>query len=138
MPHLVRIPDLSFVRWEKLPNHAIPREPIPDLAPDLAVEVLSKSNTSGEMKRKLREYFEAGVVLVWFVDPVKRTVEVFTAPKQSEVLTEADTLDGGDVLPGLALPVKRVFERLPPESEPAKPAKSPRTSRGRRKSDGNR
>src|SRR2546423_8389313 len=41
MPHLVRVPDISFVRWEKLPNRQRPRKPIPDLVPDLAVEVLS-------------------------------------------------------------------------------------------------
>jgi Uma2 family endonuclease len=114
MPKLVRIPDSSFVRWENLSNREITLEPIPDLVPDLAVEVLSESNTPKEMERKLREYFLVGVKLVWFVDPESRTVQVFTAPDQSVVLTEADTLDGGDVLPGLSLPLRRVFARLPP------------------------
>jgi Uma2 family endonuclease len=114
MPGLVRIPDISFVSWDHLPNRTIPRDPIPDLAPDLAVEVLSEGNTRQEMARKLREYFLCGVRLVWFVDMDRRTVQVFTAPDQSVVLTEKDTLDGGDVLPGLALPLKQVFARLPP------------------------
>jgi Uma2 family endonuclease len=64
MQGLVRIPDLSFVSWDRLPCGTLPDEPILGLAPDLAVEVLSPGNTRGEMQRKLREYFLAGVRLV--------------------------------------------------------------------------
>jgi Uma2 family endonuclease len=120
MPGLVRIPDVSFVSWAKLPNRERPRKPIPDLVPDLAIEVLSESNTPGEMRRKLKEYFLAGVPLVWFVDPDRRTVEVFTAPDTSTVFTEEQTLDGGDVLPGLRLPVRDVFARVPRPAGKAK------------------
>ena len=69
MPHLVRIPDVSFVSWQKLPDRELPAEPIPDLVPDLAVEVLSEGNTAREMQLKLREYFSVGVRLVWLIDP---------------------------------------------------------------------
>ena len=116
MKGLVRLPDVSFVRWEKLPKRQIPEEAIPDLAPDLAIEVLSKSNTRGEMKRKLKEYFLAGTSLVWLVDPHRRIVTVHTAPDVSTVATEADTLDGGAVMPGFLLSVKRIFARLAPPS----------------------
>jgi Uma2 family endonuclease len=119
MPGLVRLPDLSFVSWEKLPGRQVPTDPIPKLAPDLAVEVLSKGNTPKEMKRKLREYFFSGVRLVWFVSPLRRTVEVFTAPDQSRTLTEDQTLDGGDVLPGFALPLRELFARLPRSERPS-------------------
>jgi Uma2 family endonuclease len=132
MPDLVRIPDVAFVRWEKLPGRQRPREPIPDLVPDLAVEVLSEGNTLGEMKRKLKDYFLAGVQLVWFVDPDERTVEVFTAPDRSLTLTEKDTLDGDDVLPGLALPVKEVFAFTPPVAESGQTGKR-RQNRPRKK-----
>src|SRR6185503_2871134 len=71
---LVRIPDVSFTRWDRLPGRKVPDDPIPDLAPDLYVEVLSKTNTRLEMERKLKEYFLAGVLLVWFIDPRNRTV----------------------------------------------------------------
>jgi Uma2 family endonuclease len=118
MAGLVRMPDVTFIRREKLPGGRIPRKPILDLAPDLAVEVLSESNTRGEMQRKLKEYFLAGTTLVWLVDPDKRTVAVHTAPDVSRTLTEADTLDGGDVLPGLQLPVRRIFEDLAPGQPP--------------------
>jgi Uma2 family endonuclease len=109
---LVRIPDVAFVSWERLPNRRVPSNPIPDLAPDLAVEVLSASNTPGEMARKRQEYFTAGVRLVWLVDPGARTVEVYTAPEQSTVLHATDTLDGGVVLPGFALPLYELFAGL--------------------------
>lgn len=56
-PGLVRIPDVSFISWEQLPHRKIPKKPIPDLYPDLAVEVLSRKNTKAEIDRKLHEYF---------------------------------------------------------------------------------
>jgi Uma2 family endonuclease len=112
LPGLVRMPDVAFFRREKLPGGRVSLESIPDLIPDLAVEVLSASNTRGEMTRKLKEYFLAGTTLVWLVDPDKRTVVVHTAPDVSRTLTEADTLDGGDVLPRLEIPVHRIFEDL--------------------------
>jgi Uma2 family endonuclease len=114
MPKLVCIPDVSFVRWEKLPSRQPPAEPIPDLVPDLAVEVLSEGNTRGEMDRKLREYFLAGVSLVWFVDLNARRIQVYDSPEDCRVLKENDILDGGSVLPGLSLAVREIFARSPP------------------------
>lgn len=110
-PGRVRIPDLSFASWERLPERRWPTRPIANFAPDLAVEVLSKGNTRREMAGKLREYFEAGVRLVWYIDPKKRIVTVYTAPDRSTVLRIDDTLDGGDVLPGFTLPLRQLFER---------------------------
>jgi Uma2 family endonuclease len=107
---LVRIPDCAFFAWDRLPGRRIPAEPIPDLAPDLAIEVLSESNTKAEMQRKLKDYFFAGVRLVWLVDPEKRIVDVYTAPDQVVRLTGGQSLDGGDVLPGFGLPLKELFE----------------------------
>jgi Uma2 family endonuclease len=112
LPRMVRIPDVSFISWDRLPNREYPRERIPALAPDLAVEVLSRDNTRQEMKRKLKDYFLAGVRLVWYVDPRKRVVQVYTAPDQSSRLDEGQTLDGGEVLPGFRLPVKQLFARV--------------------------
>jgi Uma2 family endonuclease len=77
--------------------------------PDLVIEVLSKGNTPKEMARKLDEYFRAGVRLVWYVNPKKRTVRVYTARNRSVLLLENDTLDGGDVLPGFALSIRDWF-----------------------------
>jgi len=124
---LVRLPDISFVSWEQLPGRTIPLDPIAGLFPDLAVEILSKGNTKKEMARKRREYFFAGTRLVWQVDKDKRTVEVFTTPDQSVVLTEEQTLDGGDVLPGFSLPVRQILAALPASGGTAK-----KTSRRRK------
>jgi Uma2 family endonuclease len=109
-PGLVRIPDLSFINWDKLPGRESPIEPIPDLAPDLAVEVLSEGNTKSELTRKVREYFEAGVRLVWLIDPRKRTAQVFSTPEKSVLVRADQFLDGADVLPGFILPLAEFFD----------------------------
>lgn len=109
---LVRIPDVAFISWARLPQRRVPTEPIPDLAPDLAVDVLSPGNTSREMTRKCREYFDAGVRVIWLVDPKTRTVEVRSGPENRTVLSEADTLEGGDVLVGFTLSVRALFAEL--------------------------
>jgi len=108
-PGLVRIPDVSFVAWEKLPGRRLPRQPVPGLVPDLAVEVLSEGNTPREMARKLDEYFSLGVQLVWLVNPETETIEVYTSRNQSIVLDKSATLDGGVVLPGFTLPIYTLF-----------------------------
>jgi Uma2 family endonuclease len=108
----VRLPDVSFISWDRLPGRRRPTAPVPDVAPDLAVEVLSASNTPAEMERKRGEYFRAGVRLVWIADPGSRTVDVYTSPDQVTRLTEADTLDGGAVLPGFALSLRDWFAEL--------------------------
>jgi Uma2 family endonuclease len=110
-PGLVRLPDVSFVSWDHFPNRLLPAEQVPDLAPDLAVEILSPSNTAAEMARKRREYFAAGTRLVWEVDPDARTVTVYTAPEQAEFRNGDQILDGGAVLPGFTLPIRQWFDR---------------------------
>jgi len=73
--------------------------------------VLSEGNTPKEMRRKLDEYFRAGVRLVWYVDPKKRTVRVYTARDRSTLLRDNQSLDGGDVLPGFALSIREWFAK---------------------------
>jgi Uma2 family endonuclease len=112
VPGLVRMPDVAFISWDQLPKRKYPNEPIASLFPDLAVEVLSESNTRGEMKRKLKEYFLSGTQLVWIVDPIQRIVDVYTAPDRFTRLKEGEVLDGGDLLPGFELPLERLFARV--------------------------
>ena len=128
MQKLVRIPDVSFTNWDRLPGRHVPTEPVPDVVPDLAVEVLSEGNTREEMERKLKEYFLSDVTLVWFVDPKKRTVRVYTSPDEATELTESDTLDGDDVLPGFSVPVARLFADL---GGPPTPAPKPKGKKKR-------
>ena len=110
-PGLVRLPDVSFLAWERFPNRELPSEPVPDLVPDFVVEVVSAGNTAAEMERKLQEYFTAGVRLVWYVYPEQRTVHVYTSPHDVRIRHEADRLDGGSVLPGFQLSIQQWFAR---------------------------
>jgi Uma2 family endonuclease len=114
---LVRLPDVSFVSWAHFPDRRLPREPIPDLVPDLAVEVLSQGNTEVEMRRKLEEYFSAGCRLVWYVLPDERAVRVYTSPASVRLLREDDALDGGAVLPGFRLAIREWFDRAGPRRD---------------------
>ena len=103
-PATSRMPDVSFVSNARLGQ--------PDLAgmlyngaPDLAVEILSESNTPGEIAQKIEEYLNAGGRAVWVIDIDARTLTVHTADAPPLTLTDADTVDGGDYLPGLACAV---------------------------------
>ncbi|MBX9579500.1 MAG: Uma2 family endonuclease [Gemmataceae bacterium] len=126
----VRAPDVSFIRRDQLPGGKFPRQPIPALAPDLAVEVLSPTNTPAEMARKRKEYFDSGVRLVWVIDPKARTAGVYTSPDDVTALGPADTLTGGDVLPGFAVKVADLFADLADEPTPkpkkARPKRKPK------------
>ena len=105
----VRGPDIAFVAWDRLPDGREPEAPVPKLAPTLAVEVISPGNTKREMEDKLADYFRSGVELVWYVYPERKQVEVYAGGKPTRVLGEADTLDGGSVLPGFVFPLKELF-----------------------------
>lgn len=106
---LVRSPDVTFFSRERFPSGRVPREPIPDVVPDLAVEVLSRSNTKREIDRKRREFFRAGTRLMWIVDPEARTVKAYTSTREFVELTEDEVLTGGDVLPGFKLRIRDWF-----------------------------
>jgi Uma2 family endonuclease len=110
----IRLPDLAFVSIDDLPGGQLPTEPVPMIRFRLAVEVISGGNTAAEMRQKMKEYFESGTLLVWLVYPTTKTVEVFEAPSDQPVrtLTEADTLDGGSVLPGFTIRVADIFVPL--------------------------
>lgn len=110
-PGLVRIPDVSFLAASQLTNGRLPPVNVAPLHPDLAVEVLSPSNTPAEMARKRREYFASGTSLVWIIDPETRTAEAWTSPTQVTHLAPTDALDGGSVVPGFRLPLPDLFAR---------------------------
>jgi Uma2 family endonuclease len=114
-PGLVRIPDIAFISWDHFPNRQFPTDRIGAVAPDLAVEVLSASNTRQEMERKRQDYFAAGTRLVWEVDLETRTVTVYPVPHDPTVFREDQTLDGGAVLPGFSLPLRQLFAVFDPQ-----------------------
>lgn len=124
-PGQVRMPDVAFYSWGRLPKDR--RSACPAVSPDLAVEVISRGNTRREMARKRDEYFAAGTRLVWIVDPAARSVEVWSAatPAQAVTLGETDRLTGGDVLPGFEVALAELFTLPEAPAEAEGPTASP-------------
>jgi Uma2 family endonuclease len=110
-PHTVRVPDGSFVRADRLPEEGIGAG-LFRFAPDLAIEVLSPSETASELEEKLHDYTVAGTTLIWIADPVRRTIMTIAADAPVRWLAEADTLHGGSVIPGFSCAVAEVFEGI--------------------------
>ncbi len=104
----VLAPDVAFVRAERLPPRAERRGYLP-LAPGLMVEVVSPSDRAGKIQQKVGRYLDAGVRLVWTVDPSARTVAVYRPGHPPLVRHQGDTVDGADVLPDLYFPVGDLF-----------------------------
>lgn len=107
-PDVIVIPDVAFVRADRLPPEA-ERWHIAPFAPDLAVEVISPNDRYVEVMEKIARYQRAGVPVVWVVDPRRRAVEVRALGRPQVTLHEQETLDGGDVLPGFTLAVADIF-----------------------------
>jgi Uma2 family endonuclease len=107
-PDLLRAPDIGFVAGERIPPEGLPDQWWQG-GPDLTVDVVSPSQSLSELIDKAQEFLRAGTRLAWIVDPSRQCVLVCTPPDHVRVLHEADTLEGGDVLPGFAVPVAAVF-----------------------------
>lgn len=105
-PPTVRAPDIAFVAEDRL---TFDPEKFAPLAPDLAVEIVSPSNTVSEIQAKVLDYLDAGTRLVWVVDPCSRSVTVYRSREEIRLLTEEEEIDGGAVLPGFRLRVSKVF-----------------------------
>ncbi|MFW6207049.1 MAG: Uma2 family endonuclease [Gemmatimonadota bacterium] len=105
---IVRAPDVAFVSSERVPPQGV-TDRFWELAPDVAVEVVSPSNTVSAMQRKALEYLDAGAPLVWIVDPAERTATVHRGRDDIRILAEADALEGGEALPGFRLALADLF-----------------------------
>jgi Uma2 family endonuclease len=105
----VRVPDVAFVRAERMPQGEARRH-FPRLAPDLVVEVLSPTDRASDVLAKVAMYQEAGVPLIWLVDPEAQTVTVLATHLAPVTMHPGDTLDGGNVLPDLQIAVADIFE----------------------------
>jgi Uma2 family endonuclease len=118
-PHVTRErrPDVAFVSFERWPRDLrIPRTRSWVVIPDVAVEIISLTNTADDVAEKLREYFQVGVRQVWVVYPGQAWVYAYTSTTSVHVLAPGDVLDGGDVLPGLGLSLRDLFDKA---GEPA-------------------
>ncbi len=109
-PPTVRAPDVAFLAADRIPEAGLPAGYVTG-APDLAVEVVSPSNTLAEVRAKVLDYLAAGARAVWVVEPRTRGVTVYAAGGGVRDLGPGDELDGDEVLPGLRLPVAALFAR---------------------------
>lgn len=107
-PDTVVAPDVGFIRWERLSGRQVPVGFIPT-APDLAVEVISPTDRSGDIARKRELYRRAGVPLVWWVDPRRRAVAAYVDGELAGEFGEGDELDRGEVLPGFRVAGAEIF-----------------------------
>jgi Uma2 family endonuclease len=107
-PDTVRAPDVAFIRQERVEEVGDAAGYWPG-APDLAVEVISPSDTYSEVEEKVFEWLDAGTLMVLVVNPRMRSVTVYRSLTDISVLTQNDTLDGGNVVPSWTLPVKDIF-----------------------------
>jgi len=105
----VRSPDVTYVSLGKLPEGRSP-ETFGEVIPDLAVEVVSPCDSLKELGRKIGEYLENGVPLVWLVDPARRTVTVCRSLTQTEQLDSNNMITAEPVLPGFSVQVRRFFQ----------------------------
>lgn len=107
-PDTVRAPDIAFVRRDRIPPDGPPIA-YWDLAPDLAVEVISPSESAEDVREQIHEYLTAGTSLIWIVYPRRRSVEVWRADGSRLDLPASGTLSGEDVVAGFELPVVEIF-----------------------------
>jgi Uma2 family endonuclease len=106
-----RRPDVAVVSYKRWPRtRRVPSTEAWEVTPDLAVEVVSRTNTAAEATKKLKEYFRAGVRVVWVIFPDPGEVHVYTSPKTVQILDRSDMLRGEPVLPGFRLAVSDLFE----------------------------
>jgi len=101
-------PDVGFIRRERIPRDFDYQHYFP-VPPELAVEVVSPSDSFGEVMEKVDLYLEAGVPLIWVAVPQRRVVMVYRPGQPQRTLTENDELDGEEIVPGFRLSVRAVF-----------------------------
>jgi Uma2 family endonuclease len=114
-PDTVRVPDVAFVRKERLRDGKLPRR-FQDGAPDLVVEVLSPSDRYRRTARKVAEYLRAGASLVWIIDPDERSAVVHRADGSMDEYGADGVLDGGDLLPGFTLNLAEIWKEVEDEA----------------------
>jgi len=108
-PDTVLGPDVCFVAKERVEQFG-GRDGYFEGPPDLAVEVLSPSERSGQVSKKVSQWLFFGAKQVWVVNPKTRTVDVHELDKEAVTFSEGEVLEGGDLLPGFKIPVSRLFE----------------------------
>lgn len=106
--NLIRIPDVAFISKERLKTGRFPRQGVAPFSPDLAIEVISSTNTAAEMERKLDDYFANGVQEVWYFYPETKEARVYQERESFSVLSVQDSLTSR-MLPGFSCPLEPLF-----------------------------
>jgi Uma2 family endonuclease len=107
-PEIVRTPDVALVRNEHMPGDGMPTGHFPG-PPDLAVIVVSPNDKFDEIAQRVRDYFDAGSKRVWIVRPRVKMVTIHRSEQDVQIIAETQTLNAGDVLPGLEIPLAKLF-----------------------------
>ncbi len=116
--NLKRRPDLAFISAQRWPlRRRVPRTEAWDVVPELATEIISRSNNADAVAIKIEEYFQAGVRAVFVIYPVNNKVYVYDSPTQVRILQVGDTLEGGDLLPGFQVALATLFDEGDEEPE---------------------
>ena len=111
---LQRRPDVAYVSDASWPvRRRVPDVAVWDMVPDMAIEIVSPTNTADHVQEKIHEYFAAGVRRVWVVYPRQQEIYVYASPTEIQVLQLGHDLDGGDLIPGFRLPLAALFEDDP-------------------------
>lgn len=107
-PDIMVAPDVAFVREDRMPS-SVEQSKFLELAPDLVVEVVSPSDRFTDLHDKVMLYLNAGVQIVWVVDPERKTITEYTPDSPTRAFNVGDTIGGGDILPGFELSVSELF-----------------------------
>jgi Uma2 family endonuclease len=110
-PGLVRIPDFTFVAWDRLPGGRVPKVEIAVCVPDLVVELVRPAHGQREVERKVREFLEFGVRVVWLIHSDKRAAEICTVAGSRRIRKDG-VLEAPEVLPDFELPLRSLFSEL--------------------------
>ena len=110
--HTMRFPDVHVTRWERMESHDDEAGGWPHFAPDVAIEVVSPSNTPSELRRKAAEYFANGTLAMWIADSGPRSVIIRRPGVPDDVFRPEDTLTGEPEIPGFTCAVAAIFAVL--------------------------
>jgi len=114
--NLQRRPDLAFVSFARWPRgRPVPKTPAWEVVPNLAIEVVSPNNLANEVMVKIEDYFLAGVERVWVIYPEIAKLYDYDSPASVRILTADQLVEGGDILPGLRVPLTEIFVDATPE-----------------------
>ena len=108
----LRSPDVSFISKKRLQGFKRPPKGFFKGSPDLAVEILSPSDTMENLHERIVEYFENDTKLVWVINPEEQVILVYHSPRPDKLLAGSDILNGEDIFTGFTLPVSELFVEL--------------------------